>query len=106
MFGKYVLLGYDVLDSSGKLIAQFQEAAFFNGMTSVIHMLLDDSFEEIYLPPDLSAFRKADPGIYRLRSTGQEIVDPDYIACWKVTQPDSGATLSIPRYQPATGEFA
>lgn len=105
LVGKYVLLCYSLVDTSGGLLAQFQEAAFCHGITSVIHMRLEDSFDEIYLPPDLSAFKKADPGVYRLRSTGREIVDPDYIASWRIVCPDPQRSLSIPRYHPAKGEF-
>lgn len=37
------------------------------------------------LPPDLSAIRKAAPGEYRLRSTGEIVTDPDYLATYIVT---------------------
>ena len=40
-----------------------------------------------YLPRNLHAFRKASKGIYKLHSTGEEIVNPDYITTWNVTKP-------------------
>ncbi len=40
--------------------------------------------ELYWLPPDLRSFRKAAPGSYRLRSTGEVVVDPDFVAKWIV----------------------
>jgi hypothetical protein len=37
------------------------------------------------LPPDLRPWKSAPPGEYRLRSTGEVVVDPDFIANWRVT---------------------
>ena len=37
-----------------------------------------DNGEIEWLPPDLRAFKKARPGEYRLRSTGEVVLDPDY----------------------------
>ena len=43
---------------------------------------------EIYnLPPDLEAFRPAAPGSYRLRETGESVIDPDYTATWAINPP-------------------
>jgi hypothetical protein len=36
------------------------------------------------LPPDLRAFFPAAPGSYRLKGTGEVVVDPDYTAVWEV----------------------
>jgi hypothetical protein len=43
--------------------------------------------ETYQLPPDLSAIEPAHPGEYRLRSTGEIVLDPDYIASWVITPP-------------------
>jgi hypothetical protein len=102
MAGKTVLLCYNVLDRDGKLVRQYQEVAMFYGVTSVVHLLLDETFEEIYLPPDPSAFRKAEPGLYRLRSTDMEITNPDFIATWTVTmeRAEAEAAVGPPRFHP------
>jgi hypothetical protein len=39
------------------------------------------------LPPMPSAFHPADPGEYRLRSTGEVIKDPDVLATWSIIEP-------------------
>lgn len=41
--------------------------------------------EQYRLPPDPRAFTQADPGVYRLRSTGEVLENPDFIATWTIT---------------------
>ncbi|HEX8662043.1 MAG TPA: hypothetical protein VF686_09250 [Brevundimonas sp.] len=43
--------------------------------------------ETFWLPPDLRPFSEAAPGEYRLRSTGETVVDPDLLATWTITAP-------------------
>lgn len=38
------------------------------------------------LPPDLSSIKPAPKGEYRLRSTGETVVDPDFTSVWTVHQ--------------------
>lgn len=40
--------------------------------------------EFFWLPPDLRPFQKAPPGEYRLRSTGEVVVDPDLTCGWTI----------------------
>jgi len=50
------------------------------------------TFEEWdWLPPDLRAFQDAPPGEYRLRSTGEVVVDPDFISSWTINRPPPDA---------------
>jgi hypothetical protein len=46
-----------------------------------------DNGELEWLPPDLRAYFTAEPGIYTLRSTGEEVVDPDFLSNWTVERP-------------------
>jgi hypothetical protein len=39
-----------------------------------------------WLPPDLSQLKPADPGNYRLKSTEEVVIDPDYLSVWTVYQ--------------------
>lgn len=55
-----------------------------------IHLSNDETY---WLPPDLRPWKNADPGQYRLRSTGEVIVDPDYITNWYVTPGESKSEL-------------
>lgn len=40
--------------------------------------------ETFTLPPAPESFSPAPPGEYRLRSTGEVVTDPDYLATWTV----------------------
>lgn len=43
--------------------------------------------ETFRLPPDLGALEPAEAGEYRLASTGEIVIDPDYVATWIVDPP-------------------
>lgn len=40
--------------------------------------------EEFNLPPDTRSFRQAGPGEYRLRSTGETVVNPDFTVTFSI----------------------
>jgi len=40
--------------------------------------------EEYNLPPDTRSFRRAGPGEYRLRSTGETVIDPDFTVTFSI----------------------
>jgi len=42
--------------------------------------------EEYSLPPETRAFQPAEPGVYKLHSTGEEVEDPDLLCIWTVTE--------------------
>jgi hypothetical protein len=44
--------------------------------------------EVVELPPDLDAFEPAVPGEYRLRSTGEVVIDPDFTCAWSINSED------------------
>jgi len=82
--GKTVLLGVTYLDHDEKLKAQRQWVGTIMTFSNAdgIRIKLRDSDEPCALPPDPRGIRKANRGIYKLRTTGEEIVDPDYLATW------------------------
>ena len=41
------------------------------------------------LPPDLTGIQQPAPGIYTLRSTGEDVRDLDYVYTWTITGPDA-----------------
>ena len=88
MLGLRVLVGLTYLDSDGNLIELKQ---FFGVIESIsdsgvtLRNLVTD--ERLNLPPDLSNYRRAAPGQYRLRSTGEVIDDPDLLSYWTIEKP-------------------
>jgi hypothetical protein len=87
----YVLVGITTLDANGGLVSQHQ----IHGRVSVadpdrgvcIELEGHSAGESYWLPPDLRSFEPANPGEYRLRSTGEVVVDPDFVSSWTITKP-------------------
>ena len=83
--GKRVLIGMTYLDHDETLIAQEQ---FHGVIVSIddygIVVKLHNSNEEFNLPPVLSALEKASKGEYRLYSTNEIVLDPDFLVRWTV----------------------
>ncbi|MDS4074569.1 MAG: hypothetical protein RKO68_01160 [Candidatus Accumulibacter sp.] len=80
--GKTLLVGITYVESDGSLIEQQQ---FFGEVQSAhprqgILLTLNGrrAGEQYNLPPDTRSINPAAPGEYRLRSTGEVVVDPDY----------------------------
>lgn len=42
---------------------------------------------DYWLPPDTGSFNRADAGEYKLRTTGELVVNPDFISTWTITRP-------------------
>lgn len=87
--GKTVLLGVTYLDHTEKLHARRQWVGTITAFSNHegIRIKLRDSDDPCALPPDPRGIRKAPRGSYKLASTGEEAVDPDYLATWTSVQP-------------------
>jgi hypothetical protein len=92
--GRTILLGVTYVDDKEKPIGQrqwFGTILTFNN-THGIKVKLSNSDLPCCLPADPRAICKAKPGVYRLRSTGEEILNPDYLARWVSTRPGINET--------------
>jgi hypothetical protein len=85
--GKRVLIGVTVRAPGGELVEQRQLVGMLAGVhpENGIEFILDDG-TAYCLPPDSRSLEEARPGEYQLRSTGQVVVDPDYVTSWTVNQ--------------------
>lgn len=88
--GKTILVGVTYLDHMGVETGQMQ---WYGTITEVsnekgIVIALKNDTTPCALPPDLSALRPAAPGEYRLRATGEVIMNPDFITTWVCEKPD------------------
>ena len=88
LLGKVLLVGLTYMAVDGAVIEQQQ---FFGQAVSVdsckgILVALSGirSGEHFNLPPDTRAIETAAPGEYRLRATGDVVVDPDYTAIFSI----------------------
>lgn len=90
LLGKSVLIGLTYLDHDGWILEQRQLhgtiVSFHRTRGFGIRLAGKRSGETYTLPPDTRAFEEANPGEYRLRSTGEIVVDPDFISTWTITK--------------------
>jgi hypothetical protein len=83
--GKHLLVGITYLDHEENVVEQVQLHGTITKIDeTVIAIRLNDSDEEFTLPPDLDAIQEAAPGEYRLRSTGEVVINPDFLGSWTV----------------------
>lgn len=93
LVGKHLLVGLTYMDNHGEVKSQEQVHGHVthvdprSGFT--MKLLGERKGEEYCLPPDTRAFERASPGEYRLRSTGEVVVNPDYTASWTITVSDA-----------------
>jgi hypothetical protein len=89
LVGTHLLVGLTHLDQAGNVLHQEQ----FHGTVIRASMeegviLVDADSREHRVPLDREAFTPADPGEYRLRSTGEVVVDPTWLTTWTVRPPE------------------
>lgn len=89
--GAVVLVGMTYHEPSGPRDEQFFGTVIATDQTEGVTLRPGGSRSgEIFrLPPDLRAFFPAEAGTYRLRQTGEVVVDPDYTVVWELTPPKS-----------------
>ena len=91
--GKHILIGIQYFEttddgSEGKFISQEQrhgEIIKANPADGIVVKQADG--EEFKMPPDLTMLERAPAAEYKMRSTGEVVVNPDYIAIWAVYRP-------------------
>jgi hypothetical protein len=88
MIGHRVLVGITYLDARGDVVEQEQ----FAGTVRAVDPLVSidrGAGEPFTLPPEPNALARGHPGTYRLRETGETVVDPDFVTTWTVHPPDA-----------------
>jgi len=87
LIGKVMLVGLSYLNEDGECTEQTQVWGTVDRVEGDGIYLTLSTGEEYWLPPDLSSTKRAKPGEYKIRSTGEVVVDPDFTATWNVTHP-------------------
>ena len=86
LIGKTRLIGLTYYTADDEFIEQKQYwGTVIESNENRILVKLNDG-ELFGLPPDLSSTKIAPPGEYRLRSTGEVVVDPDYLTTWNINR--------------------
>jgi hypothetical protein len=88
LLGSTVLVGLTYEEPAGQRQEQFYGTVMAADPEDGITLRLEGSRSgEFYtLPPALQALFPAKPGEYRLRETGEVVVDPDYTTTWTSTR--------------------
>jgi hypothetical protein len=90
LVGKSVLVGVTYFNSDGAELRRVQLHGIVASASAKGIMLSlrgKRRGETFTLPPDLDAITNAAPGTYRLRETGETVVDPDLLITWGVWPP-------------------
>jgi hypothetical protein len=73
------------LDDNHDVIEQKQKHGLIvSADDEAVYVRLSGSLEEFGLPPRLEAFQEAEEGEYRLRETGEVVIDPDLLCTWTI----------------------
>ncbi len=90
LVGKYVLVGLTYRNKSTDAIEshvqKHGEVIAVDEKQGIV-IRNRNTGEEFTLPPDTSRFENAKPGSYRLKGTGEVIIDPDFISTWIIYPP-------------------
>lgn len=88
LLGKKILVGITYFDSDGDVESQQQLHGIVESVseTDGILISLDGVHEgkKWNMPPNTSSIVQADPGIYKLSVTNEEVEDPDFTCTWEV----------------------
>jgi hypothetical protein len=89
IIGRHVLVGVTYEDRHGAVERreQLHGCVIIADAERGVAVQRVGSSKVYWLPPDLRGWEPAPPGEYRLKSTGEVVVDPDYLTTWTVTPP-------------------
>ena len=79
--GKVILVGITYTDPDDEVVGQIQWHGIIEAVEPLLQIRVSGSDEVRTLPPQV---QNAGPGEYKLRSTGEVVTDPDFLASWTV----------------------
>jgi hypothetical protein len=92
LVGKFALVGVTHVAADGETVTGQDE--YYGRIESAdrdkgIEMACEGrcAGRKIVLPPDLTAFHRAEPGEYRLKASTEVVNDPDVLAIWSIVEP-------------------
>jgi hypothetical protein len=88
LVGKTVLIGITRVDHDDELIERTEKVGRIVTVDPDDGIKVDVGEAELLtLPPNPQDFHDARPGVYRLRSTGETVTDPDLTTVWTIKEP-------------------
>ena len=82
--GKHLLFGITYVDADDQVIDQMQSHGTITRIDENGVFIELANGETFSLPPSLESLHPAKPGVYRLRSTGGAVENPDFVSTWTV----------------------
>ena len=89
MINKHIIVGITIKDYDGTFIEQKQmhgNIVRINDNEGIV-IKLNNSDIEYSLPPYIDSVQAAPEGEYRFISTGEIVVNPDFMTSWTITRP-------------------
>ena len=91
LIGKYVLVGITYVDAKGEVKNTVQcHGPIVRSDASGVAIKCEGltwNGQEAVFPPDSRSYEPASPGEYKLKSTGEVVIDPDIVMSWTVQAP-------------------
>lgn len=86
LVGAYALVGTVFVSASGERVAQYHGRIVSADPSAGIEIACEGRFagETLVLPPATGWFGPARSGEYRLKTTGEVVVDPDVLSTWRI----------------------
>lgn len=93
LVGKYALVGVAFVTPKGETAGQYYGRIASADPDTGIAIALEGACDgkTLVLPPATGWFGPAQPGEYRLKTTGETVVDPDVLSTWRIEQGESGS---------------
>ncbi len=94
--GKHLLISLTYLDRAGEVKHKVQMHGIITRINeAIIAVERQDNGEEFTIPADMDALRAAAEGEYRLKPSGEVVVNPDYLAVWTIAEPEPEAEQPV-----------
>jgi len=86
LLGKRLLVGLTHRSADDKVVSleKFHGTIDRVSLTEGLVLKLHGTAKERFLPPDITRLEPAEPGEYRLKTTGEVVVDPDFTLMWTI----------------------
>ena len=87
--GKVFLIGLSFLNENGIVIEQYQTFGVVEELTDIGLIRIKRKGNSIFqIPYDSKNITKAKEGEYRLKTTGEIVLNPDFLMTWEITTKD------------------
>ena len=86
LIGKLLLVGITYYTSNNEYIEQKQFYGTVTEANESFVCIKQQDGTEFTLPADLSSTKRARPGEYKLRSTGEIVTNPDFLSTWNLIE--------------------